>query len=319
MKNKLGKLVAFCLGLVLGLSLFAACAAPAEKTTPSPAAPTSAAPFPIEITDQLGRGVRLNKVPQRIISIAPSNTEILFALGLGDRVVGVDQYSDYPAEAKTKASVGGYSKPSIEKIVALYPDLILAASIHQAEVIPVLEKLGFTVVALDPRTVDEVLESITLVAKITGKQSEATQVVTGLSDRIKTVTDKTVNLAAATKPRVFYVVWYDPLMSSGNGTFQADLIQKAGGNNIAQGLSGWTTISLEAVITANPEVMIAGDMSEGGANFQFIKTEPRLASTAARKNGLVFTVNSDVASRPGPRIVDALEEFAKFIHPELFK
>ncbi|MEK7353206.1 MAG: ABC transporter substrate-binding protein, partial [Chloroflexota bacterium] len=109
------------------------------------------------------------------------------------------------------------------------------------------------------------------------------------------------------------------LMSSGNGTFQADLIQKAGGTNVAQSLSGWATISLEAVLTANPELMIAGDMSAGGANFNFVNTEPRLKDTNARKNNAIFTVNSDLASRPAPRIVDALEQFAKLIHPELFK
>jgi len=338
----------FALGLVLGISLLAGCAAPAETpaaspstitqspaletaqtpaatpspvTTPPAAAPAApeASTFPIEIKDDLGRVVTIKKVPQRIISIAPSNTEILYALGLGDKVVGVDQYSDYPAEAKAKASLGGYSTPSIEKIVSLNPDLILATSIHQPKVIPVLESMNYTVVALDPKTVDEVLGSIALVGKITGKPAEATEVVAGLSNRIKAVTDKTTALPATKKPRVFYVVWYDPLMSSGNGTFQADLIEKAGGANVAQSLSGWATISLETVITANPELMIAGDMSAGGANFQFVNTEPRLKDTSARKNSQIFTVNSDISSRPGPRLVDALEQFAKLIHPELFK
>ncbi|MEK7353753.1 MAG: ABC transporter substrate-binding protein, partial [Chloroflexota bacterium] len=248
----------FALGLVLGISLLAACAAPIQQETPSPTtpvptapsppaaspsapspetptpvippavAPSPAAQFPMEITDQLGRVVTLKKMPQRIVSIAPSNTEILFALGLGDRVVGVDQYSNYPAAAATKAIVGGYSTANVEKIVALSPDLVLATSIHQPKVIPVLESLGYTVVALDPKTVDAVLDAIALVGKITGKQAEAAEVVTGLSTRIKAVTDKTASLTNAQRPRVFYVVWYDPLMSSGNGTFQADLIQKAG-------------------------------------------------------------------------------------------
>ena len=273
----------------------------------------------MEIKDQLGRTVKIKKAPQRIISIAPSNTEILYALGLGYRIVGLDSFSDYPADAKTKTSVGSYSNPTIEKIVALNPDLILATSIHQAKVIPILESMGFTVVGLDPKTVDEVLDSLTLVGKIAGVSEDADKVTAALRARIKAVTDKTASLAADKKPKIFYVVWYNPLMSSGNGTFQADLIQKAGGTNIAQSLSGWATISLETVIAANPDIMIAGDMSAGGANFAFINTEPRLVNTAARKNNLIFTVNSDVASRPGPRIVDALEQFAKMIHPELFK
>lgn len=342
----------FGLGLVLGLSLLAGCAAPAETptpatppagapltatqtpVTPSPLTPPPAAPsqvaspgaapspaslFPMEITDQLGRVVKIKKMPERIVSIAPSNTEILFSLDLGDRIVGVDQYSNYPTAATTKAIVGGYSTANVEKIVALNPDLVMATSIHQPKVIPVLESLGYTVVALDPKTLEQTLDGITLVGKITDNQAEATEVVNGLSKRIKAVTDKTAGLTSAQRPRVFYVVWYDPLMSSGNTTFQADLIQKAGGANVAQGLSGFATISLEAVLTANPELMIAGDMSAGGANFQFVSNEPRLKDTTARKNNAIFTVNSDLASRPAPRIVDALEAFAKLIHPELFK
>ena len=199
----------FALGLVLGISLLAGCAAPAETpatppaspstitqspaletaqtpaatpspvTTPPAAAPAApeASTFPIEIKDDLGRVVTIKKVPQRIISIAPSNTEILYALGLGDKVVGVDQYSDYPAEAKAKASLGGYSTPSIEKIVSLNPDLILATSIHQPRLIPALEEMHYTVVALDPKTLEQTLDGITLVGKITGNQAQATEVV----------------------------------------------------------------------------------------------------------------------------------------------
>jgi iron complex transport system substrate-binding protein len=262
--------------------------------------------------------VTLKKAPERIISLAPGNTEILFALGLADKVVGRTDYCDYPAEAKTKPSIGSFSKPSIEKIVALYADLILAANIHKDQVVPVLERLGFTVVTLSPDNIDEVLDSITLVGKATGKQAEATELTNSLSNRVKAVTDKTRGLAETKRPRVFYVLWYDPLMTSGNGTFQADLIQRAGGTNIAQNLEGWKTISLEAVITANPEVIIAGDMSDGGLNYQFATSEARLQNTDARKNRRVYWVNSDVASRPGPRIVDALELFARYIHLELF-
>ena len=351
MKNRLGTVLAFGLVMVLGIILLTACAAPAEPAVPPPAAPSSVAPsptvpipaapspvvpspatppvvapspaatFPIEITDQLGRVVKLKKAPQRIISLSPSNTEILFSLGLGDRIVGVDQYSDYPSEAKTKAIIGGFSTTNVEKVVALNPDLIVAGSIHQPKVIPVLESLGFTVVGLDPKTIEEVLGAITLVGKITGEQATANQVVAGLSSRIKAVTDKTSNLSESRKPRVFYLVWTTPLMSSGNGSFQADLIQKAGGINIAQAINGFATISIEAVIAANPEVMITDDqsMSGGGANAQFINTDPRLANTAARKNNQVFTVTSGFISHSGPRLVDALEQFAKLIHPELFK
>ncbi len=304
------RLVALAIGVLL-LSLFAACAAPADEATPSV----------IEITDQLGRVVRFEKVPETIISIAPSNTEILFALGLGDRVAAVTDYCDYPEEAKTKTSLGSYIKPSMEDIVAISPDLILATAVHEAEVIPALEKVGLTVFALDPKTIDEVLESIILVGEITGKQEEAAQVVSGMRSRMKAVTDKTDKLADTERPRVFYAVWYEPLMSAGSGTFQDDLIGKAGGNNVAGNLTGWITIGLETVVKANPEVMIAGVnyINIGDLNFQFIDTEPRLRDTEARLNGRVFEVDSDLVSRTGPRIIDGLEKLAEFIHPELFK
>lgn len=351
MKNRSGKLVILCLSLVLGLSLLVGCAPAKEETpaptglpatvapaasTPAPAEPAQAPPlavtpaatpsqaapaatFPMEITDQLGRVVTIKKAPQRIISIAPSDTEILYALGLGPKIVAVDQYSDYPPDARTKVNLGGYTNPNIEKIISLNPDLIMVTSVHKAKVIPVLEEMHFTVVGLDPKTVDEVLDSIALVGKITGETEYAARVAAGLQSRIKAVTDKTGKLSAAQRPKTFYIVWSDPLMSSGNGTFQADLIQKAGGTNIAQGLSGWAKIDVETVVSASPEIMIAGSMSNAGINFQFIKTRSELENTAARKLGKVYEVNGDYISRPGPRLVDALEEFARVIHPELFK
>jgi iron complex transport system substrate-binding protein len=300
---------------VILVTLLTGCAAPVQETAKT----TSPAAFPMQVTDQLGRTVTINKIPERIISLAPSNTEVLFALGLGDKVAGVSDYSDYPQEARTKPSVGAYDKPNIEQVVALNPDLILATDAHQAEVIPALQKLGLTVVALEPHNIEGVLESITLVGKVTGTQQKAGELVASLESRISAVTALTSGLTAEKRPVVFYIVWSNPLMSSGNGTFQADLIEKAGGTNVAANLNGWATISLESVVKANPAVILAGDMAAQGVNYQFIKNEPRLASTDAIRNGVLFSVNSDVTSRPGPRIVDALEEFAKFIHPELFK
>ncbi len=310
MKNWLGRAAVFGLVAVAALGLLGACATPAEE----------AETVSIEITDQLGRLVRLDGIPERIISIAPSNTEILFALGLGDRVVAVTDYCDYPAEAKTKTSVGSYIKPNIEEIVALSPDLILATGVHQDEVIPALERVGLTVVALDPNTLDEVLESISLVGEITGQKAEADQLVTEMSNRIRAITRQTAALSQAEKPRVFYAVWYDPLMSAGSGTFQDNMIGKAGGINIIGNLTGWVTISLETVLEANPEVMIAGVnyVNIGDANFEFIRTEPRLEDTDARRTNRVYEVDTNLVSRPGPRIIDGLEKLAELIHPEMF-
>jgi len=296
--------------LVLLISLLS-CSLPKAGETKSP----------IEITDQLGRSVKLEKIPQRIISLAPSNTEILFALGLAERVVAVTDYCNYPPEAKGKPSIGGFSTPNIEKVVALSPDLVLATSIHQKQVIPNIEQKGITVFALAPNTLDEVLEAIALAGKITGEEKEASKLVAEMRTKIKAVTDKTSSLPEVQNPKVFYITWHDPLMTAGAGTLHDELIQKAGGTNVARELTGYAGITLEAVIQANPEVMIAGVGMGTGADapLQFALTEPRLRNTDARQHNRVYAIDVDLAGRAGPRIVDALEQFAQYIHPELFK
>ena len=304
--------IALITSLILG-GIMAGC--------PKPPPAEEAVSFPIEITDQLGRVVKLEKIPERIISLAPSNTEILFALGLADKLVAVTDYCDYPPEAKEKPSIGGFSTPNIEKVVALSPDLILAAQIQRKKIIPVLEGKGLTILALDPKTLDEVLESITLVGEVTGKGEEASQLVTEMRNRIKAVTDKTDSLPEAQRPRVFYITWHDPLMTPGSDTRHNELIRMAGGTNTARDLTGYAAISLEAVIKADPQVIIAGVGMGSGKDspFQYVRTEPRLRNVDARINNRVYSIDVDLAGRPGPRIVDALEKFAEFIHPELLK
>ena len=311
MKNKLFNLTALCLILVMLLSLFVACTPSPEEVTPSL----------VEITDQLGRAVKLDKVPERIVSLSPGNTEILFALGLADKVVAVTDYCNDPPEVKEKPSIGGYSTPNIEEIVALSPDLILATSIHEKRIIPQLEAKDLTVFGVNPKTLDEILATIILVGEVTGKETAASELRTEMQKRIEAVTSKTKNLSPEQRPRVFFVTWHDPLKTPGSGTRHDELIAKAGGTNVAEELTGYAGISLEAVIEANPEVIIAGVGMGSGKDLplQFALNESRLRNTDARRYGQVYAVDVDLAGRPGPRIVDALEKFAEFIHPELFK
>lgn len=319
MRIKSCQLRGFYLISILLLSLVCACTA---STTEEPALPAGASSFPLEMTDQAGRVVRIEGVPEKIISIAPSNTEILYALGLESKLVGVTEYCNYPEAAKRKPKVGGFSTVDIEKVVEIAPDLILAANIHRHEVIPQLERLGFTVLTLDPKTVDDVLEAINLIGKFTGRVEEASHLTTGMENRIKAVTDKTSKLPEAQRPKVFYVLWHDPLMTAGPETRIHELIEKAGGINIAQDLAEeYPMISLEAVIMANPQVIIAGSGHGSGQDlpFQFALTEPRLSEVEARLEGRIYEIDSDLTSRPGPRIVDGLKKLAEFIHPELFK
>ena len=304
------------LALVILVSPLAGCTSDSGKTPP----PEGEASFPMTVTDDLGRVVTIPEKPVRIVSLAPSNTEILFALGLAERVVAVSDYSDYPPEAKEKPVIAVYPAPNMEQLIDLDQDLILAAEIQTEDIISQLEERGFTVFVLAPQTLDEVLESIILVGEITGKEGEASSLVADMRTRIKAVTDKTDSLLQGQRPRVFYITWHDPLMAPGSGTFQDELIRKAGGTNIARDLTGWAIISLEVVVQANPEVMIASVSYVTGEDlsFQFIEDEPRLSNTDARLNGRVYGIDGDVISRPGPRIVEALELLAKMLHPEIF-
>ncbi len=275
---------------------------------------------PGNIVDGLGRQVTINAIPQRIVSLAPSNTEILFALGLGQKVVGVTDYCDYPDEAKAKPKVGGFSTVDIEKVVSLRPDLVLATQMHAKTTIPALENLGFTVVALNPGSLNDVLDNIELVGEITGQDREASDLVNRLSSRINEITDKTQKLTTDQKPKVFYVTWHDPLWTAGTGTLANDVIVQAGGQNIASDITDDKIIDLETVINRDPEIIIVSVGMGSGQDlpWQYIKTESRLKDTRALLNGRVYKVDGDLIDRPGPRSVDALEQVARFIHPELF-
>ncbi len=275
----------------------------------------------IEVTDQLSRTVILEKNPQRIISLSPANTEILYALGLADRIVGVTDYCNYPPEAKQKESIGGFSTPNLEKVVSLAPDLIVAAPIHMKQVLPQLETKGLKAIAIAPRTLDDVMAAVTIIGKVTGTENRAADLVSQMRKRIKAVTGKTEGLSADKRPKVLFVVWHDPFMASGTKTFHDELITKAGGVNAVGNLENYATINLEVVVDTNPAVIIAGvGMGQGmDAPFEFVKNETRLRDIDARKNDRIFKINSDLSDRAGPRIIDALEQFARMIHPELFK
>ena len=286
-----------------------------------PATACTTEDLPGTFIDGLGRTVNIEEMPETIISLAPSNTEILYALGLEDKVVGVTEYCDYPEAAQDKPKIGGFSTVDIERVVEIQPDLILAANKHKDDIIPALEGLGLTVFALDPKTLDELLEAITLVGEITGQEEAASLLVTEMSNRIEAVTGETDNLPAAQRLRVFYVTWHDPLMTVGSGALHNGLIQQAGGINIFQDLTeNYPKISLEAVIEANPQVIITGIAMGTGKElpFEFISTEPRLEDVDARINNRIYAITNDLVSRSGPRIVDALEQLAKMIHPEIF-
>jgi iron complex transport system substrate-binding protein len=280
---------------------------------------TEAGLYTNDFTDQLGRTVHIESIPQRIISLAPSNTEILFALGLDDRIVGVTEYCDYPEQALSKDKIGGFWDPNEELIVSLKPDLVVAQSLHMAEVVPNLEQHGIPVLVLEPLTLEEVLNAIILVGDVTGTYNEASRLVETLNSRIQKVTEKVQDLPESEKPGVFFLTWHDPLYTVGYNNLGDDLITKAGGINIFHSIEGGPAVTLEEVINANPDVIIAGvGMGTGGElTLDFAMEEPRLANTNARLNNRIYSIDIDLIGRAGPRMVDALEILFEAIHPEL--
>lgn len=280
----------------------------------------------ITVVDDLGYNVTVKLYPERIVSLAPSNTEILFALGLGDKVVGVTDYCNYPPEVvKLKEegkikSIGGYTTVNVEKVAELKPDLVVAHSGNGIGTIEAIRKLGIPVVCLDPKNFEDIMRDIELLGKITGAEDNATKLIEFMKRKIEEV--KEIVSKAEDRPRVVHIVWHDPIWVSGKGTFVDELITLAGGVN-AINESGWVTIDEEGLIALNPDVIIVNSgTGMGGSDniiYEWIMSNERLKVIKAVKENRVYIIDADLASRPSHRLVYALEEFARFIHPELFE
>ncbi len=275
--------------------------------------------FPVEIEDNFGNKVTLEKEPMKIVSLAPNNTEVLFALGLGDRVVGVTSYCDYPEEAKTKEIVGDFEGNNLEKIVELNPDLVLVYGAGNEEDNKVLKDAGIKVLGFMPETIDAVINDIETVGKATGKNKEAAELVEAMNNKKNEILEK---VKGQEEVKVFYEIWHDPLMAAGKGSFMDELITLAGGKNIAEDAEGaYPQYDLEQLVERDPEVYLSSkDMPD--KTVESIKVRPGYEDISAIKNDRVYVFEgneANVVSRPGPRIIEALEVVAKAIHPELFK
>jgi iron complex transport system substrate-binding protein len=278
-------------------------------------------PESISVVDDADRTVEVVRNPQRLISLAPSNTEILFALGLGDKVVGVTDFCDYPEEAKAVEKVGGIEH-NLEKIVALNPDLVLAigGSPAQVEKAIEMEKLDLTVLILDPGDIESIMADIELIGKATGAEKAASELVTDLRSRFNDITAKA--RGAGSSPKVFFELdATDPSKpyTPGPGSFIDALISLTGGSNIAAGAKmQWAQLSTEEIIAQDPEVIILGDANYG-VTVEMVKERPGWSVITAVKNGDIYPIDDILVSRPGPRIIDGLEALARIIHPELFE
>lgn len=260
----------------------------------------------------------LSQSPQRIISLSPAITECLFALGLDRQIVGVTNLCDYPAQAKEKTKVGTYIHPNVEKIIALEPDLILSTT-HTLPAIKRLEELGIPVFVINPKTLKDSMDSILNIGKITGKAEQAGEIVAGLNQRVKVVTDKLKYLREEDKPAVFWQIGNSPLVTVGPGTLGHDLILLAGGRNITEdAFIEYPRYSLEAILYRNPEVIIVVGMVEGDYSRSEVEKWYRWKNLAAVKNKRVYRMDLNIVTRRGsPRVVDGLEQVARMLHTEL--
>ena len=310
---------------LLIVPLLTACG-PARNSTPAAVStepPASAVPATSSITlaDGLNRTVTLSGPAQRVVSLAPANTEILFAIGAGAQVVGRDETSDYQAEALVLPTIGGYSGFNLEAIVALHPDLVLAGGINTPELVASLEQLGLTVYFLpNPTTLEEMYTNLETVARLTGHESETAALVESFKVRVAAVDEKILPLSYV--PTVYYELdATEPTkpFTAGPGSFVDLLIARAGGINIGAELQGqWAQISLEQLVVANPVIIILGDAAYGETP-EKVAQRPGWGTLTAIQTGQVFPIDDNLVSRPGPRLVDGLEAMAKLLHPGVFR
>lgn len=317
------------ISLLMLLFLLTACApigasapvpAAATPVPPSLAVPTAAAT--ISLTDGLGHQVTRNGPAQRLISLAPSNTEVLYAIGAGPQLVGRDSFSDYPADVKNVADIGGgLTSLNTELILSKKPDLVMAAPLTPPEQIADLQKAGLTVYVLpNPKSFDDLYANLQAAGILTGHEKQAADLVTSLKARVTAVTGKVAT--APSHPVVYYELdATDPSApyTSGPDTFIDFLIRQAGGQNFGADLTGeWVQVSVEALIARQPELIVLGDNTYGGVTPDQVKARTGWEALKAVQQGHIFIFDDNLVSRPGPRLVDGLEAMAKLLHPDLF-
>lgn len=268
------------------------------------------------VVDQMERRVMVPDDPGRVISLAPSITEIVFALNQENRLKGVTRYSDYPAEAKNLPRIGSYVRLDIERIVALNPDLCIATKDGNPKtIIDRLESLNIPVYVVNPHNLDTILATILEIGAILNAGQRAKTLTAGMHTRIQRVVSRVAQIDY--RPRVFFQIGISPIVSAGSDTFIHELIEIAGGINLAEGRSAYPRFSTEQVLALEPEVFIITSMARQ-AVFEQVKAEwRRWPNIPAVRDERIFLVDSDLFDRPAPRLVSGLELLTRLIHPEL--
>jgi cobalamin transport system substrate-binding protein len=306
---------------------FAACAATILflcKTAPAraqsataPSAPSPVSPAAREVDDEVGRTVSVAQPVRRIVSLAPSLTETVYALGLQDRLVGDTDYCDYPPDAQKKTKVGGGINPSLEVIASLHPDLVLVTKgFNLPETVHSLDELGIPSYATDPHTVDDIMNSIKKLAELLGVPDAGAAVAEEMEHRLA---DLHRRIGALPPKRVLFVVWTQPLISTGGHTFLADALRHAGAVSIVDSAQDWPHVSLEEVARLQPDFLVFAEShsESAGREMEALATLPGWSILNAVSNRR-YAVISDAVNRPAPRIVSAIEDLARQLHPEAF-
>ena len=268
------------------------------------------------VTDEIGRRVNVAFAPQRIVSLAPGITETLYALGLEDQIVGVTTFCDWPAAARTKTKIGGFTNPSIEKIVSLKPDLILAtADGNRKDTVQQLERLGLPVYVTNPSNIDGFLKSLFHMGKITNREKEAGLLVEKLEKKLKNITHQ---IRHKKKPRVFFQLGLEPMITAGRGTLINEIIERAGGVNIAgQDVANYPRYSAEGIIGASPDIIIFAPMVNDKTFAGVKRFWKKFGEVPAVKNNKIYPIDADLINRASPRIFDAVEMMAFMFHPDI--
>ncbi|OQP05981.1 ABC transporter substrate-binding protein [Geobacillus sp. 46C-IIa] len=289
-------------------------AQPAKKEEPK----TEQTAFPVTVKDGLGEDVTIKAEPKKIVSLIPSNTEIAYALGLGEKIVGVSDFDNYPEDVKTKTKIGGMEF-NVEKIISLKPDLVLAhaSSAHNSkDGLQQLKDAGITVLVVhNAASFNDVYASIELIGKATGTADKADQVINDMKAKLAEVKEKAKQIPADKQANVWIEVSPPPqLYTTGKGTFMDEMLKVISAKNVAGSLEGWPMVTEEQAVAYKPDVIIT---TYGGA--KQVLERAAWKDVPAVKNKRVYDVNTDLVSRPGPRLVEGVEELAKAIYPDVFK
>jgi iron complex transport system substrate-binding protein len=269
------------------------------------------------LTDEAGRRVKVPLSAKRIISLAPSTTEILFAMGLRQEIAGVTNFCDYPEDVSTRPRIGGFVNPDVEKIVSLKPDLIIAITDgNRWETIERLSNLGFPVYTVDPKGFDGVIRTIRNMGEIIGKEEESRALIRRMMERKEKIVTLTRPLP---KPAVFFQVGDAPVITVGKGTLANDLIRLAGGRSISENEPlSYPPYGIETILSKAPEIIIFSSMDNRKNYSDLIRKWQAWKSIPAVKSNSIYVIDSNLVDRPAPRIVEGLEALARIIHPEVF-